>query len=273
MPPRSPSRPSAPRPQLLKPTRKSGSGVNPPVHPFDLAHGTDTGGLIPGTQLLTGHPSDQHVTAYYGVAPSILRGLIDLWLDRTAPPFPVERYTFLDIGAGKGRALILAAQCPFLEVLGVELNPGLAAIARNNIAAALARDGKSPQLLAPIRLLQADALTLTYPETPTLAFLFHPFEAPLLRKLLRSIETHFAARPGQIDIAYVNTEHGSVLDRHPAFHKLWEGRIPMSTEDHIADLREIAEQLEYGSTGDEHCALYRFTGRPAGKRSADPATR
>ncbi len=35
----------------------------------------------------------------------------------------------------------------------------------------------------------------------------------------------------------------------------------MSTEDHIADLREIAEQHEYGSTGDEQCAIYRYTGR------------
>jgi len=254
--------PRSPRqPQLVPPPVASAR----PVHPFDLLHGTDTGGLIPASDLLTGHPSDKHVTAYYGIAPSILQAVIDLWIDRTAPPFPIDRYTFLDIGAGKGRALLVAAQSPFHEVLGVELNPDLARIAQSNISSAVTHPAHSQQLLSPIRLLHADALTLHLPDTPTLAFLFHPFEAPLLRKLLRLIETQFADRPGHLDLLYVNAEHAPVLDRHPAFRKLWQGAVPMSTEDHIADLREIAEQLEYGSTGDEQCALYRYTGRSTPK--------
>ena len=39
--------------------------------------------------------------------------------------------------------------------------------------------------------------------------------------------------------------------------------IPMSPEDHLADLAEIAEQKEYGSTGDELCTIFRFTGETA----------
>lgn len=260
MPPsRSPNR--LPRqPQLVKPIH----GPSHLPHPFDTAYGTETGDLIPAAKLLTGHPSDQHVTAYYGVAPSILRSLVDLWLDRTAPPFPIDRYTFLDIGSGKGRAMLVAAESPFLEVAGIELNPALAQVARSNIAVALARDREAQHLLAPIRLLEGDALTLAFPESPTLAFLFHPFEAPVLRKLLRRIETQFASRPGHLDLLYVNAEHASVLDRHPAFRQLWQGPVPMSTEDHLADLREIAQQLEYGSTGDEFCAIYRYIGRSTG---------
>ena len=46
----------------------------------------------------------------------------------------------------------------------------------------------------------------------------------------------------------------------------------MSTEDHIADLREIAEQHEYGSTGDEQCAIYRYTGRSASKLTHTSST-
>ncbi len=243
--------------QLVKVTGAKGF----PVHPFDAAHGTETGGLIPAAKLVTGQTSDKHVTAYYGVAPSILRSLFDIWLDRTSPPFPIDQYTFLDIGAGKGRAMLIAAESPFGEVVGVELNPALAEMAQKNITIATTRDPQAHDLLSPIRLLQQDALTLTYPDTPTLAFLFHPFEAPLLRKLLRKVETQFARRPGQIDILYVNAEHASVLDQQPAFRKLWHGAVAMSTEDHIADLREIAEQMEYGSTGDEQCAIYRYVGR------------
>ena len=47
-----------------------------PIHPFDQMHGVDTSGLVPASKLVTGHPNDEHVTAYYGVAPSILRALI-----------------------------------------------------------------------------------------------------------------------------------------------------------------------------------------------------
>jgi hypothetical protein len=35
----------------------------------------------------------------------------------------------------------------------------------------------------------------------------------------------------------------------------------MSSEDHMADLEAIAQQEDYGSTGDEECAIYRYTGR------------
>jgi len=35
----------------------------------------------------------------------------------------------------------------------------------------------------------------------------------------------------------------------------------MTPADHLADLAAIAQQAEYGSTGEELCAIYRFTGR------------
>jgi hypothetical protein len=92
-------------------------------------------------------------------------------------------------------------------------------------------------------------------------FLFHPFEEPVLKPLLRRIEAAFAKRPGELDILYVNAEHGALLDHHPGFQLLWQGPVPMSPEDHAADLEAIAQQTEYGSTGDELCAIYRYAGR------------
>ncbi len=237
-------------------SRQSTSAA-PPVHPFDAHFGTDTGGLIPKSDLKTGAPADRFVTAYYAVAPSILRTLLELWQLRCEPSSPLAQYTFLDLGCGKGRALILAAENPFREVVGVELNPSLAAIARANLAAAHSR----ADLLAPTRLIEGDALTSPLPQLPIVVFLFHPFEAPAMRRLLRILEAHAADHPGQVDILYVNAEHAAVLDRSPAFTCLWQGRVPMSTEDHLADLKEIASQVEYGSTGDELCAIYRYKGR------------
>lgn len=234
----------------------------PPKHPFDDTHGVETSGLIPAGNLTTGHPSDAHVTAYYGVAPSILRTLIDHWL-ATHPPHPLPRYTFVDIGAGKGRAMLVASQLPFHQVIGIELNPAMADIAQSNLdhwVQSHAADATAPPI-APIRLHQQDALEFDLPRTPTLVFLFHPFEAPILKAFLRRVETQFAKRPGTLDLLYVNSECHAVLDRHPAFTRLFFGPVAMSPEDHAADLAAIAAQKEYGSTGDEECAIYRYTGR------------
>lgn len=233
-----------------------------PIHPFDQIHGTDTSGLVPASDLVTGHENDEHVTAYYGVAPSILRSLMDRWRE-TDPPHHTTDYSFLDIGAGKGRAVMIASEFPFRRIIGVELNAEMARIAQRNVDLWRRAHKSDPTAgaLAPIRILQEDALDFELPSTPTLVFLFHPFEAPVLNAFLRRIETAFASHPGELDLIYANAEHGSMLDRHPAFRLLWLGAVPMSPDDHAADLEAIAQQTEYGSTGDELCAIYRYVGR------------
>ncbi len=230
----------------------------PPVHPFDRTFGTDTGGLIRRAELVTGHASDEHVTAYYAVAPSILEKLVDIWL-QTRPVKPVEQYTFLDVGAGKGRAMLCASLHPFREVVGVELNPGLAGIARANVKA-FSEHGEGP--LAPVRVVEGDALEVELPAGPIVAYMFHPFEEPVLRQFLKRVEVLFAGRPGEFDLLYVNAEHGWVVDRFAGFERVFHGMVPMSGEDHLADMAEIAEQEEYGSTGDEICMIYRWRGLP-----------
>ena len=237
-----------------------------PIHPFDQMHGVDTSGLVPAKHLVTGHANDEHVTAYYGIAPSILRSLIDQWRG-SIPPHPISSYTFVDIGSGKGRGLLVASEYRFREVVGVELNHEMAAIARQNVAHWNATHAADPTAdpIAPIEVLEQDALEFQFPATPTLLFLFHPFEAPVLKQLLRRIETQFAARPKSnppaLDILYANAECADVLDRHPAFMQLFLDKVAMTPEDYAADLEAIARQREYGSTGDEECAIYRYTGR------------
>jgi SAM-dependent methyltransferase len=230
----------------------------PAVHPFDVQHRTDTSGLVPGKVIAQDTAAKvDDLTAYYGVAPSILQGLLDIWLDRTAPG-PIERTVFLDVGAGKGRAMLLASRYPFLRVEGVELSPKLAEIANANIR--LWRRDPAAYALSPLKLHCADATKHPLPISPTLAFLFHPFELPVLRRFLRHVERSIADHPRSFDLLYANAEHDGLLDRHPAFTRLWSGRVGMSAADHIADMAAIAEQQEYGSTGDELCAIYRFTG-------------
>lgn len=243
-------------------TRKRAAA--PVVHPFDEMHGVETGGLIPAGELVTGHSSDAYVTAYYGVAPSILRNVVQLWLD-TNPAYSIKQYTFVDVGAGKGRAMLVASELAFKQVIGIELNSAIADVAQRNIDHWIEsrKDDPTSAKYAPMRLMEQDALEFEFPKTPCVAFLFHPFEAPLMKKLLLNLEKQFAGRPGQLDILYVNAECAAVFDSNPAFRRVWFGLVKMSPEDHIADKAAIAQQKAYGSTGDEECGIYRFLGRGA----------
>jgi predicted RNA methylase len=227
-----------------------------PQHPFDAEHGTETGGLTPGRALATGHAHDRHNTAYYGIAPSLFRSLIAQW-KQTRPPHPLRQYTFVDIGAGKGRAMLLASEFNFREVVGVELHPDLARRCRRNL-----RLWQTAHPAARLRLVHGDATEFIFPPGPCVAYLFNPFGAPVLRRLLRQMEKQFADRPNDLDLLYVNHERQSVIVNYGSYQQLWRGNVPMSTLDALVDLQIINSQLEgeYGSTGDEACSLYRFTG-------------
>jgi hypothetical protein len=101
-------------------------------HPFDLEFGVRTSGLIAGRYLGSGQRSDRHITAYYAIAPSVFQGILVRWR-RCRPAAPIDAYTFIDLGAGMGRGLLLASAYPFRSVFGVELHPTLARIARRNL--------------------------------------------------------------------------------------------------------------------------------------------
>jgi SAM-dependent methyltransferase len=247
-------------------------GVTPPrsapvVHPFDRKFGTETSGLIAGHVIARGTGAKvEELTAYYGIAPSILHGLLDVWLTRTEPEAEIEHTVFLDVGAGKGRAMLVASQYPFQRVEGIELSPKLARITEANIA----KFEQHPENdeLSPLMLIEGDATQHLLPAGPCLAFLFHPFELPVLKRFIAHVERTLKEHPHPFDLLYANTEHDLWLDKHPAFERVWFGKVPMSSEDHLADLAEIAQQQEYGSTGDELCAIYRYIGRGEGPAMA-----
>ncbi len=226
------------------------------IHPFDLVHGTDTSGLLPGPVIAKGTGfAPEQLTAYYGVAPSLLENALDLWREECAPLAPIEQTVFWDVGAGKGRAMLVASQYPFLRVEGIELNDALAAIAQANLE--IWRHSGRAGAHAPLQLHQGDATRYPLPAEPTLAFLFHPFEERLLRRFLQHVQASLRERPRSFDVIYMNAEHGALVERGPGVQRLWQGEIAMSATDHLADLASIEEQEEYGSTGTELCSIYR----------------
>lgn len=227
-----------------------------PPHPFDLQHGTDTGALIPGEHLATGHPHDRHITAYHGAAPSLFHKLLTRWQQDYAI-HPLEETAFLDIGAGKGRAMLLAVEYPFRRIVGVELHPALAAAARENIEHYQANNVDTPRM----RLVEDDVMRLPIPAGPCVAFLFNPFGVVLMDRFLARLKRIFASRPGELDLLYVNDEERSLFTQeHSSFKQLWRGRIHLSRADAAADRATIAHDADglYATAGYEDCSIYRL---------------
>lgn len=230
-------------------------------HPFDQKFDAHTSGLVPGRHLKSGHPHDRHATAYYGVAPSVLNALVRRW-QRSRPATPLEDFSFIDFGAGMGRAVLVAAQRPFRQVIGVELNPILVRTAKRNLAVWRS----AGRARSPMKVIHQDAAEFALPAGPCLAFLFNPFGATVMRQLVKAWKKAQAGRAEAIDILYVNNEQEHVLEselsRRMAVERLFLGQIGRSRADAIADHRILANQPEgeYASANFEDCSIWRWRG-------------
>jgi SAM-dependent methyltransferase len=221
------------------------------AHPFDIAHGTDTGGYLSPREIVTSHAHDVHNYGYSSIAPSVFREVSRRWRAMLSDP---ERgpaaFSFVDIGAGKGRALLLASELPFRKIIGVELSAELSTIAQANID----RWTRVVKPQCAIHILNQDALQFCWPRTSLLVFLYNPFACELVEQLLYRLESaakrgHASkgrnpeARPSSaIDILYVNPTCADVLSRRRKWVLLWTDRIDMDAADQLAD--------PYGTTFD-----------------------
>ncbi len=122
-------------------------------------------------------PSLEHATHYSPTPIAEANALLD------AVPLDARRTTFVDVGAGLGRVVLLAARRPYKTVIGVEISPALAHIARENVEAA-----NDPRRVArDVRIVRADAATYTFPRGDLVVYLFNPFAAPVLERVVAAL--------------------------------------------------------------------------------------
>ena len=201
-----------------------------PAHPFDLKNGTDTGGYHSSADLHGNTLSSLYTTAYYGVAPSVLSSAL------TGLALDYSEFTFVDVGCGKGRALLVAAQLPFRRLLGVEIAPELCATARANLKL-------KPDWQARITISNEDATTVTYPDGSLVIFMFHPFLAPVLRRVLANLETQLKKAPRLVYLLYArNPRYTKVLERFPFLREISETAHPLSAEDAAVDRFQLTHE-------------------------------
>jgi SAM-dependent methyltransferase len=212
-------------------------------HEFDRRYGVDTSGLVWGADLKSGSRSDAWNTAYYAIPPSVFHRVM-----AQLPESYLRGATFIDLGCGKGRALLLAAEYPFAGVVGVEIAPQLHRIAIENVTRyEAARRAEGCSVASSIHVLHEDAAQYTFPAGPLVVYLYHPFCRPVLDKVLTNLARTFENEPRDIVILYINHELRDALDRAPFLRQMWNATVVMDANDRLAD--------RIGSSA-EDCAIY-----------------
>ena len=117
-----------------------------------------------------------------------------------------SQFTFVDVGSGKGRALLLAADHGFKRIIGIEILPELHRIAQQNVSRLRERG-----VVERIELVCGDATRFKFPAEPMLVFLFNPLHEQALSSLLRNLESAWREKPQPSYIAYANPVHKQLL--------------------------------------------------------------
>lgn len=126
-----------------------------------------------------------------------------------AIPEPLESTTFIDIGSGMGRMLLLAARRPFKMVVGVEISGALHEVARENVA----RLDREMLQCRDIRLIRADASNYTFPRGALAVYLYNPFRANVFAAVLERL----LSQPREITLLYHTPVERETIEASGAF--------------------------------------------------------
>jgi SAM-dependent methyltransferase len=118
-----------------------------------------------------------------------------------------SEFTFIDLGSGKGRTLLMASEYPFRRVLGIELLPTLNQTACENIQ----KYKSDSQKCFDLKSICGDATRFPLPEGPLVVYLFNPFPEVPLRDAVQNIEKALASHWRPLYVVYYNPQLERVL--------------------------------------------------------------
>lgn len=162
---------------------------------FDERYGVDTCGIIDLGRLQVDSPNWRFGGSYQAIAPALFENII------TRLNIRHDEYIFIDMGSGKGRALLLASAYPFKKIIGVEFVPKLHRVAVANIAKFRSEHRRCKD----IRSVCMDATAFKIPPDPVVYYFFNPFEARVMEAVLENIERSFDNCSRSVWLVFVHT--------------------------------------------------------------------
>ncbi len=152
---------------------------------FDWIYNTDTKPEIANYDPANDSPAS-FAGPYLGANPLLVERCI-----RKCRQFGLEirNASFLDIGSGKGRVILLASLAGFDSVIGVEIDPALCRVAKRNLDVNRARISSRVY-----EICNSDAACYEYPDSLNVVFIYNSFGVLILRKVLELLIRKYKGR-------------------------------------------------------------------------------
>jgi len=170
---------------------------------FDRQHGTDTTRIVQ-----TKDRSGRMVHWYETASATAIAAAID------AIGIDASTATFIDLGCGKGKPLLIAAEKRFRRIIGVDVDPSCLAIAKRNLEIC--------GLSARVELVAADATEFNLPSGPLLIYLYNPFPGHVLRIVLQRLAARLATTSDPIALIYMNPRCIELVEGAGLFRKVFD---------------------------------------------------
>lgn len=169
------------------------------------ANGIDTDGVVPLWTLDIDSPNLVHGVRYQAADADAVRADLD------ALPIRHDEFSFVDLGAGKGRVLAIACDYGFTEVIGVEFSRELSAVANAN----LQKLSDEYRVGYAAGCIHGDAADYQFENRDTVVFLYNPFGEVVMRKVLDNLAATFADAEHRLFIVYHNPVLAGLFDDSP----------------------------------------------------------
>jgi len=174
---------------------------------FDTRFGTDTAAPFFGRNQ---KPATHFYTA---TTASLIYEILN------SIPLQSNTFAFVDMGSGKGRALLVASEFPFVKIVGVELSQHLHRIAEENIK----RYHPASQRCTTFHLHCMNVVDYVYGPEPLVLFLADPFGRETVGSVVANLEASLRATPREAFVVYIYPQFEDLLRRSRFFRRIREG--------------------------------------------------
>lgn len=180
---------------------------------FDRRWGTDTGGEVSVHDLGLDIGQLRSAKRYAASEDATLRDPV------TALGLDPVLFEFIDYGAGKGRAVMLAMDMGFRRSTGVELSERLVRVAQENLRIFARRNPAA----APGRVLHGDATAFRPEGRAILAYFYNPFDARVMAQVRGRLEEVLGRGTERVVVIYANPEHAEIFAAAPGWARGAQG--------------------------------------------------
>jgi SAM-dependent methyltransferase len=186
---------------------------------FDLRHGTDT--LLCTfnmNALIFDSEHKERTPGYQATEATTLRKLMRIL---NLPKSGV----FVDLGSGKGRVLLVAAQCEFKRIVGVEFSPELCEVARENVKIFK----RKTRTDAEIEVVEADVTRYAIEPEANVFYMYNPFDDVVMTQFLAALQHWLTQFPRKIWLIYNLPRQAETVGKSGLFCSCQEYKINENT--------------------------------------------